>query len=226
MNGGTVALVPLRSLTTGKTRLAGVLSSAAREALTRQMVTGVIRSALSSEAIGGVVVVSPDPDALALAAATDPRVVPVLQPAERPGLLPGLDIGRRRADELGASGLLVLFGDLPLLDGADVRNMVRRAVPVVLAPDRHGTGTNALLLRLSALPPGEQFAFQFGEGSYRKHVAEAHRLGLDVATSISCGTSFDLDTPADLHDLLADPRWLGCEAERTLPLDLLLEQAS
>src|SRR6476646_2016307 len=105
MTGGIVALVPLRSLTAGKTRLAGVLSAAARESLTRQMVTGVIRSALSSDAIVGVVVVSPDADALALAGETDPRVMPVLQPSDTLGLLAGLDVGRRRTEELGASGL-------------------------------------------------------------------------------------------------------------------------
>jgi 2-phospho-L-lactate guanylyltransferase len=206
--------------------LAGVLSAGQRETLTRQMVTGVIRSALSSESIEAVVVVSPDPDALALAAGTDHRVVPVRQPSEIPGLLAGLDIGRTTAEEIGASGLLVIFGDLPLLGGIDVRNMVRRAVPVVIAPDRHGCGTNALLLRLSALPAGERFEFQFGEHSYRKHVAEAHRLGLDVATSIAPGTAFDLDTPADLQELLNDPRWNRAGAETVPPDDLLLDQAS
>ena len=225
MSGGIVALVPVRSLSSGKSRLAGVLTPAARESLVRRMVTGVIEAAFCSEAVTGVVVVSPDAGVLHLAHSI-PRVTPVYQPADRPGLLPALDQGRAQAETMGASGLLVLFGDLPLIDGDDIRHLVRRAMPVVIAPDRHGTGTNALLLRLGAIPAGERFEFQFGEGSYARHVAEAHRLGLDVATSISAGTAFDLDTPTDLDKLLDDPRWAESEAARELFAAAPLERGS
>lgn len=226
MSGGIVALVPIRSLTTGKTRLAGALSIDERAALTKFMVAGVIHSALSSESIHAVVVVSPDPDALVFAANTDSRVVTVLQSEQTPGLLMGLDVGRAQAMSLGASAVLVIFGDLPLLEGIDVRNIVRRAVPVVIAPDRHGTGTNALLLRFTGPESCNQFEFQFGEGSYDRHVAEAHRLGLDVATSIAPGTAFDLDTPADLKVLFDDPRWSESEIARVIAAHSPLEHAS
>lgn len=226
MSGGIVALVPIRSLTGGKTRLAGVLSQEARSALTARMVTRVIHAALSSDAIVSVVVVSPDPAALALASGVDARVDPVVQTSDRPGLLAALDLGREHAHQRGASGLLVLFGDLPLLDGDDVRNLVRRAVPIVIAPDRHGEGTNALFLRLSAMPEGDSFAFQFGEESYPKHVSEAHRLGLDVATSVGAGTAFDLDTPEDLAALMSDATWIEGETGRDLVASLGLEGAA
>src|SRR5690606_422821 len=90
---------------------------------------------------------------------------------------------------------------------------VRRDAPVVIAPDRHGRGTNALMLRLRAgqsrpdvpLDPDEQsgpvFRFQFGPGSYVLHRAEAERLGFDVATANMPGTALDLDTPADLDEM-------------------------
>lgn len=206
MSGGIVALVPVRSLAAGKTRLAGFVTPHARESLMRRMVVNVIGAALNSAAIDEIVLISPDDAALALATGVA-RVTPLRQPADRPGLLPALDQGREYAETRGASGLLVLFGDLPLIDRDDVRNLVRRAAPVVIAADRHGQGTNALFLRLSAIPAGERFAFQFGEGSYARHVAESHRLGLDVTTSTGSGAAFDLDTPADLAALLTDPRW-------------------
>lgn len=206
MSGGIVALVPVRSLSAGKSRLAGTVTPRVRESLMRRMVANVVDSALGSEAVASVVLVSPDDAALAFAHA-DSRIVPLRQSSDRPGLLSALDQGRGYAESHGASGLLVLFGDLPLLGPDDVRNVVRRAVPVVIAPDRHGAGTNALFLRLSAIPPGERFEFQFGEGSYGRHVAEAHRLGLDVATTVSAGTAFDLDTAADLEALQSDTRW-------------------
>jgi 2-phospho-L-lactate guanylyltransferase len=161
----------------------------------------VIAAARESTAIEAVAVVSPDPAALELAANLGPDVYPVTQSAAEPGLNAAIEIGRRWAAARGASGILVLFGDLPLLTGADVRNLVRRDAPVVLAPDRHGSGTNALLLRLGRSPDGRPFTFHFGAGSYAAHVAEAHRLGLEAATSISSGTALDLDTPDDLQVL-------------------------
>jgi 2-phospho-L-lactate guanylyltransferase len=204
MNGAVVAIVPIRSLTGGKTRLAGVLTPEARAALTRRMLRGVVRAALASGSVKTVAVVSPDPAALDLAVRLDPAVVPVRQSDDRPGLNPALAEGIDFAARRGASAALILFGDLPLLTGDDVRNLLRRDAPVVLAPDRHGTGTNALMLRLGTGPDdGRAFAFQFGPGSYAKHVDEAHRLGLDVATSLAAGTALDLDTPDDLRRVLS-----------------------
>jgi 2-phospho-L-lactate guanylyltransferase len=95
--------------------------------------------------------------------------------------------------------VLILPADLPLVASADIDNLLRRDAPVVIAPDRHGTGTNALMVRLDAF--GEPFTFQFGEGSFGKHQDEAHRLGVDAVTAVSLGTSFDLDTPEDLVEL-------------------------
>jgi 2-phospho-L-lactate guanylyltransferase len=224
MSKGIVALVPVRSLAAGKTRLAGFVTPHVRELLMRRMVGNVIAAALDSGAINEIVLVSPDDSALALASGL-PRVTPLRQSGDRPGLLAALDQGRMYAEGRGASGLLVLFGDLPLINRDDIRNLVRRAAPVVIAPDRHGQGTNALFLRLSAIPLGDRFDFQFGEGSYARHVAEAHRIGLDVVTSSGSGTAFDLDTPADLTALLADPRWTIDDFAQTTQ-EILLERAS
>jgi 2-phospho-L-lactate guanylyltransferase len=198
--GGVVALVPVRSLADGKTRLSEALSPEARSALTRRMLKGVVRAALDSGAVGPVAVVSPDPAALAVAAIEGTEVVPLLQNPARLGLNGALAQGRDWALSRRAAALLILFGDLPLLSPDDVRNLVRRDAPVVLAPDRHGTGTNAMLLRLGGTAG---FRFGFGPGSYARHVDEAHRLELDVATALTTGTAFDLDTPDDLR-LLVD----------------------
>jgi 2-phospho-L-lactate guanylyltransferase len=200
---GIVALVPIRSLSAGKSRLSAALTPEAREALTRRMLRGVVRAALDSGAVGAVLLVSPDPAALALAVLEGPRVVPLLQDPHRPGLNAAISQGRDWATTRRAAALLVLFGDLPLLAPEDVGNLVRRDAPVVLAPDRHGTGTNALLLRLDRTTEGtEPFRFAFGPDSYSHHVDEAHRLDLEVATSLTSGTAFDLDTPDDLRLLV------------------------
>jgi 2-phospho-L-lactate guanylyltransferase len=210
MSDGVVAVVPIRGLASGKTRLAGELPPEAREALTRRMLRTVVGAAVASGAVDAVAVVSPDPAALALAAELDPAVVPLPQDPVAPGLNPALAAGREWALARGAA-LLVLFGDLPLLAGHDVRRLLAPAAPVVLAPDRHGAGTNALVLRLG-VPGATDFRFGFGGGSCPRHLAEAARLGLAVETSVAPGTAFDLDTPEDLRALLEAESW-GAEIE-------------
>lgn len=205
---GMVAVIPARGLVNGKTRLAGELPPEARAALTRRMLRGVVQAALDSGVLAAVTVVSPDPAALALVTGIDDRVVSLVQDAASPGLDAAVAVGRDWAVDRGAVGLLVLFGDLPLLTGDDVRRLVAHDAPVVLAPDHHGTGTNALLLRLAPAADGSSaFRFQYGVGSYARHLDEAHRLGLRVATNRAPGTAFDLDTPADLRSLLAAGTW-------------------
>jgi len=206
--GGAVAVVPVRGLVGGKTRLAGTLGAEMREALTRRMLRGVVDAALDSGRIDAVAVISPDAAALAFAAALNPRVVPIVQSPAAPGLDAAADAGRDWANGTGAAAMLVLFGDLPLLTAGDVAGLLDDDAPVVLAPDRHGAGTNALVLRLAVTGAGA-FRFQYGAGSYARHRAEGGRLDLVVATRVAPGTADDLDTPADWARLIDTREWLG-----------------
>lgn len=201
MSGPASIVIPIRSLSDGKTRLASVLDPDARAALTREMLDGVVRAALGTVSRADVVVISPDPDALADVGRIDPSIRLIAQDPERPGLNPALEQAARAVRLAGGSAVLILPADLPLISSADIDNLLRRDAPVVIAPDRHGTGTNALMVRLDAF--GDPFVFQFGEGSYGKHHDEAGRLGVDAMTAVSLGTSFDLDTPEDLQELEA-----------------------
>jgi 2-phospho-L-lactate guanylyltransferase len=213
MSGGMVVLVPIRSLTGGKTRLSGALTPTARALLTRNMLTRVVMAAAESGLVETVLVISPDPAVLRLSSELHDRVVAIEQDLGAPGLNGAIEQGRTWAIAHRAGAFLVLFGDLPLLDADDVRHLVRRDAPVVIAPDRHGAGTNALLLRFgTAEQEQEPFRFGFGIGSYAHHVDEAHRLGLDVAVSSTPGTALDLDTPDDLTAIFGDA-FLGNEEE-------------
>jgi 2-phospho-L-lactate guanylyltransferase len=207
---GVVAVVPLRSLTGGKTRLSEALSPESRAALTRRMFTHVIDAIVQSETTDAVIVVSPDPAALSLAGTLSSRVIPLFQPEGVRGLNPAIHYGIERAAAESAHTALVLFADLPFLMPDDLHHLLRRDAPVIIAPDRHGTGTNALALRLGSTVTGtDRFNVQFGEDSYARHVEEAHRLGLDVATSLTTGTAFDLDTADDLQQVLIGNAMIG-----------------
>ena len=197
MSGETVAIVPVRSLSSGKTRLASVLSASERSELIGEMLTQVACAALDSGEIARLLVISSNPETLAFAGSLDRRVRPVLQ-EQAPGLIPALDQARAEVLATGSASALVLFGDLPLIDETDVRRLIQSSGPVVIAPDQHGTGTNALLLRDSFL---RDFTFMFGPDSFSRHIAEAVRLGGDPVVNRSPGTLFDLDTPEDWRAL-------------------------
>jgi 2-phospho-L-lactate guanylyltransferase len=167
--------------------------------LTREMLERVVRAALATISQAEVVVISPDPDALAEVGRIDPSIRLIYQHPHRPGLNPALEQAAAAVREAAVSTILVLPADLPLISSADIDNLLRRDAPVVIAPDRHGMGTNALMVRLDAF--GEPFIFRFGEGSYAKHQDEAARLGVDAMTAMAAGKSFDLDTPDDLEEL-------------------------
>jgi len=190
-----VAVVPIRSLRHGKTRLAPVLGNEARGALLRGIADRVVAAAVESGLIETVLVVSPDAETLAWAAGLGPAVVAVPQLEHRLGLNGAIDAGRAWAVDRGASTVISLFADLPLIVADDIRGLMVRTEPVVLGPDRRGEGTNALLLRL--VGRGSEFTFAFGEGSLAKHLEEARRLGLNAAVHDAPGIAFDLDTPDD-----------------------------
>ena len=217
MSERIVAVVPIRSLRHGKSRLSPVLGNEARQTLLRRVADRVVTAAVDSGRIETVLVVSPDAGTLAWAADLGPSVVAASQPEDRPGLNGAIDAGRAWAVDHGASAVVSLFADLPLIVADDIRGLVARTEPVVLGPDRRGEGTNALLLRLAGR--GSEFAFAFGDGSLAKHLDEAHRLGLDTALHDATGIGFDLDTRDDWSDFLQVHEMADClGADRLIPV--------
>ena len=193
------AVVPVRSLDDGKSRLAGELTGEGRAGASRARLEHVVGSVVGSGEVARLAVVTPDARAATAAAALDPRVEVLRQGATDPGLNRAIEIGREWALAAGADRLLVLFADLPLLTAADVRAVLAADAPVVVARDRHGQGTNVLAVALD--PVARRFRLRFGAGSAARHAAEAAALGLRVAVIDRPGTGFDLDDARDLRDL-------------------------
>ncbi len=191
---GVFAVVPVKDLAGTKSRLAPVLNPGARAGLTLYMMGRVV-GALREAGVGDVCVVSPDP--IVLNEALGRGAVPLLQRSR--GLNPALEEGRARALDAGASTLLVLPADLPLLDAGDVRAVLEAAgdVPcVVVSPDGTRSGTNALLSR-----PPDALPFLFGQDSFEAHVQAARGRGLDLRLCERSHLAFDLDRTGELARL-------------------------
>jgi 2-phospho-L-lactate/phosphoenolpyruvate guanylyltransferase len=191
---GVHAVVPVKDLWGTKSRLAPVLDPGARAGLTLYMMGRVVRAILET-GIVDVCVVSPD--RMVLEEAKRRGATPLVQ--ESRGLNPALEEGRRRALELGASTLLVLPADLPLLDAGDVLAVLKEAgegPSAVISPDGTRSGTNALLIQ-----PPDVLPFAFGNDSFEAHLGAARRRSLDVSVCERPHLAFDLDTAGDLAHL-------------------------
>jgi 2-phospho-L-lactate/phosphoenolpyruvate guanylyltransferase len=189
----TFAMIPVKGLHNAKTRLASVLSPQERGDLVGEMLAHVLGALRASGAIDSIAVVSQQQGELDL-----PPFVSVIQQTEQ-GLNNLLEQGRAWAEAGSADALLVLFADLPLLAPQDIAAMVHEGEntgTIVVAPDRHGSGTNALLSH-----PVELAQFAFGPSSFEAHVALAKSVGAQVRVYHSAGTELDIDTLDDLARL-------------------------
>ena len=190
---GVSAVVPVKDLRGTKSRLAPIVDPGARAGLTLYMMGRVV-AAIRSCGIEDVCVVSPD--RIVLGEAQRRGATPLVQQSR--GLNPALEEGRRRALDLGASTLLVLPADLPLLEEDDVRTVLQAAEgrSVVISPDGARSGTNALLMR-----PPDALPFAFGPDSFEAHLEAARQRGLDLTVCERSHLAFDLDTAGDLARL-------------------------
>jgi 2-phospho-L-lactate/phosphoenolpyruvate guanylyltransferase len=195
----TWALVPLRGLSSAKTRLGPDLDPAARRQLVEALLRRTLLAARDARSIAGTVVVTKDPEVAGMAQAA--HAVGLVESV--PGLNEAIDAARSVAIGRGATAVLVLPADLPAVSAEAIDAIVAAATAaataeapaagmVALVTDRHGRGTNALLLS----PPGV-IDPAFGEGSRGAHRAAAARAGA-AWLEIPGPLSLDLDTPADL----------------------------
>ena len=187
------AVIPVGALDGAKSRLGAVLDAEERHDLALRLADTTIRSAVATPAIAETLVVTPDDTVRALALAAGAR--PILQRSR--GLNAGLREARAEALAAGATAILILPIDLPRVSPAALGKLVDEvrddAGPLVaLVPDRHGRGTNALLLA-----PPDVIDVCFGGDSYAAHAAAAADVG---ARFIDLGgpLTYDLDTPDDL----------------------------
>ena len=188
------AIVPVKPLRHGKSRLAGILSQDERAGLNQRMLTHTIDILRGIPQIDQVLVVSRDPAALALARDHGARTVQENGSNE-------LNTALSRATILARShitrGVLIVPADLPLLTPEDVQVMMERAVDppvVVVAPDRHHQGTNALLIS-----PVGLIEYDFGPGSFQRHCDRAVERGARLEVCELPSLALDVDLPEDLE---------------------------
>jgi 2-phospho-L-lactate guanylyltransferase len=187
----TIAVLPVKSFPKGKQRLSLELESELRAQLAEAMFCDVL-SALARTSVDEVIVVTGGD---AVAAIAHDHAALVVRDAER-GHNAAAGLGVREALRRGAERALLVPGDCPALDPGEVEGLLLRphkGPGLIIVPDRHGTGTNALLIT-----PPDALASSFGPGSCRRHAELAQEAGIDHAVVEVPSLAFDVDTPGDL----------------------------
>jgi 2-phospho-L-lactate guanylyltransferase len=190
------AIVPVKPLRRGKSRLSEILSEDERSRLNHFLFTHTIDVLLQVESVSEILVVSRDSDVLTASREKGVRTV-------TENGTPELNNALRRAslfsNVFSNEGVLIVPADLPMLTAGDVTDFIaqRTEPPVmVISPDRRRLGTNMLLI-----DPADLISFSFGIDSFERHCELARQKGAEVVVYENPRISLDLDVPEDYEIL-------------------------
>lgn len=191
----TFAVLPVKSFSDAKRRLRSELVPSARRSLAEAMFCDVLVALRRAQRVHHIIVVSADHSAQQIAAGYGTSVVA----DDEWGHNTAASLGVRTAVDAGAERALLVPGDCPALDAAELDALLDRETgspSVLIVPDRHGTGTNALLL----CPP-KALAPSFGPDSCRRHLVQARDADTDAEVVEVPSLALDVDTADDLEAL-------------------------
>ncbi len=190
----TLAILPVKNFDSAKQRLAAEMPPGVRRALAQAMCADVLLALRRSQRVDAVVVVSGELDASALASG---HSVEVIDDPDDAGQSAAARRGIARAVERGFERVVLVPGDCPALDPGELDALLERAEglekTVVIVPDRHGAGTNALVLAPPAI-----IDTAFGVGSFARHRDRARAAGVDPVVDEVPSLGLDVDTPEDM----------------------------
>lgn len=195
------SIVPYKTLTRGKQRLAGVLTEPERAGLSRAMIEDLLSALQKVQSLEGMLMVSDDEGAAPLAQKYGLDLV-IEDKSRKSGLNSAVNCAIARLQTLSIDDFMVIHGDLPLVLPADITRLILQhqcdGKPLLtLVPDRWNTGTNCLLSSSC-----NDIPVCFGKDSLSRHRQSAEQRGIPCKVKKVPSIMFDVDTPADLRELL------------------------
>jgi 2-phospho-L-lactate guanylyltransferase len=197
---GLWAIVPVKLFARTKRRLMPLLSRDECEALARAMLEDVLFALTHTSTLAGVMVITGDAGAAALARAADASVI---ADAENAGMSAAVTKAAQHVAGMNGEGMLMVPADVPLITPADIETIVAAhgaAPSITLVPASADGGTNAL----ACSPPGA-VPFSFGDDSFRRHREAAWARGIQPEVLQLERIGCDIDRPADLANFLLHP---------------------
>jgi 2-phospho-L-lactate guanylyltransferase len=188
------AIVPVKPLRRGKSRLAGLLSEEQRTLLNRYLLEHTLTVLNEISGIEHTLVVSRDPAALALTRSLGGRTV---MEDGAPQFNTALKRATIVAQAQGARAVLILPADLPLVEPSDLEDLLSQGMTpsvVVISPDRRLDGTNGLFIN-----PAGLIEYGYGPGSFQRHCQRCKDAVAKLVVVSSERIGLDLDLPEDLE---------------------------
>jgi 2-phospho-L-lactate guanylyltransferase len=192
--GEVWAIIPVKETLNAKQRLAPALSAAARQALALAMIEDVLEAVSSVAGLGGIILVTVDAEAIALARRYGAETI---ADGAHDGHTGAVTAGARYLVAHERGTMLTVPGDLPLVTAAEIEQLVAAHGPApafTIAPAHDDLGSNAILMSPPLAVP-----LRFGEDSYVPHLAAARAQGIEPCVVRLPGIAFDIDNPQDLH---------------------------
>jgi 2-phospho-L-lactate guanylyltransferase len=188
------AIIPVKPLNRGKSRLASILSDNERSALNYKLLINTLKSIQKVSQIKGTIVISCDPSTLCLAREQGANTV-------YENGITNINRAIRRAafaaKSRNASRIFILPADLPFINGNNINMFLSKSgnpPEIVIAPDYRKDGTNALLIN-----PLGCFEYEYGVSSFRKHIEQAQNKELHIEICFMDSFQYDLDFPKDFR---------------------------
>lgn len=197
---GLWAVVPVKLFARTKQRLRPLLSRHECAALARAMLEDVLFALTRTSALAGVMVVTGDAQAAAMAHAAGALVI---ADAGNAGTTAAVTKAAQHLAGMSREGMLVVPADVPLITPADIEMILEAhcaAPSITLVPAGSDGGTNAL----ACSPPGA-VPFRFGDDSFQLHRQAALARGIEPKILRLEGIGHDIDRPGDLITFLQRP---------------------
>jgi len=198
------AVIPIKELDGAKQRLAPLLSPAQRRALIEVMMGEVLDAVAKVRDLGGILVVTLDPLATALAQKLGARVT---TDGAREGHTGSVTAGLRLLAREGQTGMLTLPADIPAATAAEIEAVLAAHKPgpsFTIAPAHDDLGSNTVICS-----PPDAVKLRFGDNSYFPHLDAARLAGIEPTVVRQPGIAMDIDHPADLAAFLRLPQSAG-----------------
>ena len=198
------AVIPIKELDGAKQRLAPLLSPAQRRALIEVMMGEVLDAVAGVRGLGGILVVTLDPQATAYARRLGARIT---TDGARDGHTGSVVAGLKLLTQEGQTGMMTLPADIPAATSAEIEAVLAAHKPApafTIAPAHDELGSNTVICS-----PPDAVALRFGDNSYFPHLDAARRAGIEPTIVRQPGIAMDIDHPADLAAFLKLPQSAG-----------------
>jgi 2-phospho-L-lactate guanylyltransferase len=187
-------IIPVKETHDAKQRLAPVLSQSLRQDLALAMLEDVLDAVTAVKGLGGVILVTVDPQATGLARSYGAETI---ADGAHDGHTGAVIAGARHLIAGGRNTILTIPGDLPLVTALEIEQLIAVHPPApafTIAPAHDDHGSNAILIS-----PPDVVPLRFGEDSFFPHLAAARASGIEPCVMRLPGIAFDIDNPQDLH---------------------------